>query len=188
MGHTKHTAHKTGIFLGSDTEAPRRGRQVVLIAAALGLLLVAGLLVLFIMHDTPAPKPLTQEKIDQAVQGTVANPNYEAAEKALRQQLAATKDGKKKADIYVRLASIAMQRKQYAKAAEYQIEAGHADTARADSLAAGIADAYMLQGDKQRALPFYRKALEYYTSRPDTFSGKQYYIARTTSKIEGIEQ
>jgi tetratricopeptide (TPR) repeat protein len=183
-----NSSKKPGIFVGAAIERSQILKRVLLVGTALGLLMLAGTLALLFTQKKAAPKPVSQEKISEAVQATVANPDYAAVEAELQNQLRIATDPKKKADIYVRLASLSMQQKQYALAADQLIEAGHADTSRADVLAVAIGDAYLEIGDEQKALPFYKKALAFYESRPEQYSGKRSYIDSTKAKIAEIEK
>jgi tetratricopeptide (TPR) repeat protein len=184
--HTNTTPDRRAVVHSEETGIPH-GKRLLLALGAVALLVLAAVLFWLFSHQTAAPRPLAKEKLDQAVQGIDMNADFEAAERELTRQLDTAADPKKKADIYVRLASVSLQRKQYAKAAEYQIEAGRADASRKDQLAGSIGDTYMQLGDKKKALPYYRQALDYYESRPDGYSGKQYLIARTRSKIQELE-
>lgn len=190
MEEHKYSSKKPKVVVGDVTEVPRLSKRTYTISIVAGVFAVTGVacLVLFLSTRERTPNPISDTKIAQAVHGTVENPDYIAVETELKKRLESEKNPKKKADIYIRLASISMQQKHYSKAADQLIAAGRSDTSRADSLAGSVADAYAMAGNKQDALPYYKKSLEYYSSQPDTLSGRQYYLQTITKKIEEIEK
>lgn len=184
------TEKNPGVTVGS-IEPRRFGTRIKMLVAITVVIGVGVGAYLFFVRDTSGggyDQKAAQKKVDDAVYKRSLNPDYAAAEKELQRQLQDTSDKKKQADIYVKLATLAIGQNNYAGFVENEQKAAKLDPSRADLLARSIADAFMQLGKKSDALPYYKQALKYYQSRPDTYIGKQYYITDITAKIKDIEK
>jgi tetratricopeptide (TPR) repeat protein len=130
----------------------------------------------------------TQKTIDSAVTKSVQNPDYAAAKAALNDQLKTTTDNKKRATLYVSLASIALQQGKSQDVVDNELRAIQADPSLEGAQSRTIADAYEKLGNKSEALKYYQKSLDYYKSQPDTFSGRDYFISSIQSKITELSK
>jgi tetratricopeptide (TPR) repeat protein len=168
-----------------------RSKVILLAALSLMVLIGAGTAYYFAStHTTNSAdvKKITQKRVDQAVGKTIENPDYAAAGTELNKQLQETNDKKKQADIYVGLASIALQQGKYQEVIDNELLAAKADPSRADALALTIGDAYAQLGKKAEALKYYQQALAYYNAKPENFIGRKYYITSTQTKITEIQK
>lgn len=138
--------------------------------------------------STAAEKANTNKQVSTAVNGTVQNPDYAAATKAIDSELKATSDSKQQATLYSQKAAIAAQQGNYQEVINDYTQASKLDDAQAGTMAVPLAKAYEQVGDKQQALVYYKKAYAYYSSQKDNYSGKQYFVNLTQAKIQELGQ
>lgn len=182
-----------GVLTGSDGQQGRLARAVRRKSVRVGVLVLAVLLVCGAGwyawyqrdHEVTAASP---KEVTEAVDRTVLNPNYAGTEVALDNKLQQTDDPKVRAQIYLQKASIDLQQGKYQAVIADQTEAAKLDPSLDGVLARTTADAYLQVGDKASALKYYKKARQYYDSKPDSFSGKTYYENYVKSKIAGLEK
>lgn len=188
------------IIVGSDTSS-RFGlrswlsgisRRTLIVAALVATTIGLGATAYYFWPSEEKPRGGysrdKQTKTDAAVSAATTDPDYALAEATLQKQLQETDDKEKQAEIYRKLASVALQQGQHRKVVEYEKKAAELDESPDNAAAYNIANSLLQEGNKQEALSYYKQALEFYTSQPESYSGRAYYINDIKARIAELER